>query len=398
VPSRRLGPHEFSIVVEAGAYSVDACGMRLRTPAGRMVETPNGSLVCQLITEMGSWPSWEVEDGIIREPRPMGAYTLFSAQLDFYDAGVGLSIEDVSTAALGDPVLHPQAGPEQLEQRFAWSPIDEMLRERGTRIGWIPNFGEKERLAVVQLSQDLWSGLSPPEKAAVASLAHRHGSILTALALVCGQMDADQFAHAILATTPLHGVFGFPADDVPADEQHAGNYNTFRDEARTALQFLRCAHIRLADVARLIERGETERVEFKGTALGFPGSKPSERRSAQDKIARTLAAFLSGDGGWLLIGVNKAGVAVGLPEAQQRSIDAIQLALADFIASRLGIKVASRIRMNATTHGGHTLIVLGCEGLGRNVWLEDDDTWVRVIRQGPRTVTQERRQSNPNGA
>lgn len=65
------------------------------------------------------------------------------------------------------------------------------------------------------------------------------------------------------------------------------------------------------DVAALLERGESDRVEFKETARWNVRDDKKDARMEQ-VVAKTVAAFLNSSGGTLLIGVDDAGRVHGL--------------------------------------------------------------------------------------
>jgi hypothetical protein len=384
---RRLGPHEFSLLVERGTYGVLAGGEVLVTPGGRRLATPNGGVINLLLDELGSWPWWDLEAGAIVSPRSLGAYTLASWQLDEFEDGAAATDLGRLHDVLQDPVLQPQAGSEQLEQRFAWAPIDAMLRPIGARIGHISSLDERERRAIITFAEDVWRSLSPAERATADTLRQAFGSWLVGLGLVLRHLSPDQFAHAILATSPLHGVFGFPVEsNSSTDETHAKEYGYLRDQARTALAFLEVAHMREADIQQLISLGESERIEFKTTAIGFPGAKKRERRSAARQISRSAAAMMSRDGGWILIGVNDAGAPVGLPELKEHSADDLQLIVADSLANALGVSIASRMGLHFARVQGSSLLLLSRPRLGVQVSVLEDGERRNYVRQGPRTV------------
>jgi hypothetical protein len=384
---QQLGPHEFSLLVDRGSYGVLAGDVALMTPGHRRLSTPNGAVINLLLDELGSWPYWYVDAGVIVSPRPLGTYTLLSWQLDAFEANNSADDTHLLRDVLKDPVLQPQPGPEQLEQRFAWTAIDDMLRPTGARIGHISGLNEGARRAIAVFAEDAWRAFMPAERAVADTLRQVHGSWLAALGLVLRHLSPDQFAHAILAASPLHGVFGFPTEpDTSPDEQHSKEYGYLRDQARTTLAYLAAAHMREAEVEQLMALGESERVEFKSTAIGFPGAKRRERRLATEKIGRTAAAIMSRDGGWVIIGVSDDGVPVGLPELADYSADDLQLTLADFLKNALGSEVASRIGLHLQRVQGSAVLVLTCPRAATQVSVLENGVKRFYVRQGPRTV------------
>ncbi len=385
---RPLGPHEFQLSFGPRGFQLEAAGALLRTPAGNEITTPNGALVGLLVDELGSWPYWFLEEGAIASPRPLGAYTLASLQIDRYERDLGLGPQDVSRFFDHEPLLCPQPGPEQVEQLFAWAPVDAILQESGGRIGYGPSFDHQTRQSIVSYGLDAWSRLTDAEKAVVHTLWEVHGSLLCALALTTRRISSNQFAHAILATTLAHGVFAFPPedDDTTPEEQHARQYVVFRDVARTALAYLNASDIAAASVERLLQLGESERTEFKLTAVGVPGDPPARRRAAKYAVTNCAAAMLSCDGGWIILGADDHGVPRGLPEFVELGIDRIQLELADFFVEKLGMEPACRIVMRSLEFAGQRLVVLACPPGGPEVPVLDRDGHLVVYRrQGPRT-------------
>lgn len=97
-------------------------------------------------------------------------------------------------------------------------------------------------------------------------------------------------------------------------------------------------------IAELVQRGESDRLEFKSSA------RWNLHTSARDEkiemvIAKTVAGFLNTDGGTLLIGINDAGDAVGLVNdfrvVKSPDADRYELWLRDFLAGTLGQNAAA---------------------------------------------------------
>jgi uncharacterized membrane protein YeaQ/YmgE (transglycosylase-associated protein family) len=94
-----------------------------------------------------------------------------------------------------------------------------------------------------------------------------------------------------------------------------------------------------ATVRELIDGGESASVEFKSTARhNLRTGQRDDRMEAV--VAKTLAGFLNGRGGTLLIGVDDAGTVLGLDEDLQHmkapDLDRYELWLHDFLTRTLG--------------------------------------------------------------
>lgn len=379
---------KFQIDLLEGLYFIDVDGVPLATPAGHLISSPNGALIMQIQEELGAFPRWEVDQGRILAPHPISSYTLHSSQVDFCERRHTWNREFIQAHLQRDRLLRRAAGPEWVEQEYAWRPVGLALDlfQEGKETGF---WGGQPVDDIRKKAMSIWKSANQPAQSTVINLGHKYSSFLGALALVSRGITPDQFAHAILATTLFHAEIGLVPEGMDPSDTHYQVYSEIRDDARTAIQFLEVADISRAEVRRLIDQGETERIEFKETALGRSDGKPKEKKSAKEKIIRTLAAFLSAAGGWLLVGVDDSGSVVGPQECVggNMTLDQVQLSLVDLLRSRLGLRNALKIRLTATDKlEGKTILVLACQPAGQHVWVRCKDRLKRFIRQGPRTI------------
>ncbi|WP_353808245.1 AlbA family DNA-binding domain-containing protein [Agromyces sp. SYSU T00194] len=145
-----------------------------------------------------------------------------------------------------------------------------------------------------------------------------------------------------------------------------------------------------ADIAQLMRDGESDGVEFKSTArINLHTGKKDDRM--EQVIAKTVAAFLNGDGGALLIGVDDAGNALGLDAdlatLRTPDLDRYELWLRDLMTTSLGTNAASLVRVDfaevATDDGRATVCRLETTASPRPVYLRagksaDPELWVRA--------------------
>ena len=99
-------------------------------------------------------------------------------------------------------------------------------------------------------------------------------------------------------------------------------------------------------VPKLLESGESERVEFKSTAR--MNLRTKQRDPAMEAvIVKTVAAFLNSDGGNLLIGVDDDGTPLGLDAdftlLRQPDADRFELWLRDTLTTMLGQSTAAEV-------------------------------------------------------
>jgi len=107
-------------------------------------------------------------------------------------------------------------------------------------------------------------------------------------------------------------------------------------------------HPQRASVAELLHAGESDRVEFKSTARVNLRTGAKDERMEQ-VVAKTICAFLNADGGTLLIGVDDAGVPLGLDRdfgtLKSADADRFELWLRDLITTTMGQNAAAQVRV-----------------------------------------------------
>ena len=138
------------------------------------------------------------------------------------------------------------------------------------------------------------------------------------------------------------------------------------------------------DVAALLEKGESDRVEFKETARWNVRDDKKDARMEQ-VVAKTVAAFLNSSGGTLLIGVDDAGRVHGLDRdfATLRTPDAdrFELWLGDMLATSLGKNAAAMPRIRFAEVDGATVCAVRCPRAPEPVFVAQGggtELWVRV--------------------
>jgi len=138
------------------------------------------------------------------------------------------------------------------------------------------------------------------------------------------------------------------------------------------------------DIAALLHKGESDRVEFKETARWNVRDDKKDARMEQ-VIAKTVAAFLNSSGGTLLIGVDDDGRVHGLDRdfATLRTPDAdrFELWLRDMLTSSLGKNAATMPRIRFAQIDGRTVCALRCPRAQEPVFVTQGgstELWVRV--------------------
>ncbi|WP_232783938.1 MULTISPECIES: helix-turn-helix domain-containing protein [Microbacterium] len=138
------------------------------------------------------------------------------------------------------------------------------------------------------------------------------------------------------------------------------------------------------DVAALLEKGESEQVEFKETARWNVRDDKKDARMEQ-VVAKTVAAFLNSAGGTLVIGVDDDGRVHGLDRdfATLRTPDAdrFELWLRDMLAASLGKNAAAMPRIRFAEVEGRTVCAVRCPRAAEPVFVTQGaakELWVRV--------------------
>ncbi len=137
-----------------------------------------------------------------------------------------------------------------------------------------------------------------------------------------------------------------------------------------------------ASILGLIEKGESETVEFKSTMrMNLHSRKPG--KEIEQAWLKGVSAFLNTNGGTLLLGVTDAGEINGLEQDVFENADKCQLHFKNLIAKGLGVDVSKFIRFSVVPIGGKTVGVVQCVKASRPVYLRDGNKENFYIRNGP---------------
>jgi hypothetical protein len=297
---------------------------------------------------------------------------------------------------LGDPVLHPLAGPEQVDQLARWAPIDlwlgqgvDVLRSHaGGETGDSADAEVVSGQATAQIAdlQERYVSLMPEQKSVVMYLHAIHqGPVLFPMALVLGKCTPAEYAQGVMAGQALlAGVFG----DVN-DKAHRNVFEGLRSDARTALEYIRfyregTPSQRLRD---LIASGEGSHLEFKSTLRWNMLAKRNDE-AITHACVKTIAAFLNTDGGQLLIGVADDSSIVGIEQDRFENNDKFQLHLFNVLKQSLGPPAAAYIEAEVLPVGERSVCIVTCRRSTAPVYcrLKTDEDERFYIRTGPGTT------------
>jgi uncharacterized membrane protein YeaQ/YmgE (transglycosylase-associated protein family) len=130
-------------------------------------------------------------------------------------------------------------------------------------------------------------------------------------------------------------------------------------------------------VTEVIEAGESAGVEFKSTARhNLRTGRRDDKIEAV--VAKTVAGFLNSAGGTLLVGVDDAGVVLGLDDDMQHmkapDVDRYELWIHDFLTRVLGAPAVSGVRVSFPSVGGRTICRIDVARSSRPVFVRPPRT------------------------
>jgi hypothetical protein len=144
----------------------------------------------------------------------------------------------------------------------------------------------------------------------------------------------------------------------------------------------------LADIdslLKLIERGESEYLEFKSTVrqnlhTGKPG------KEIEIAWLKGVAAFLNSEGGILLIGVNDSGEIVGLDDDNFANDDKCLLHIQNLIKQHIGLEFLPYLDIKIRESDRGKIVSVACRPSKIPVFLKNNDKEQFFVRSGPSSV------------
>ena len=141
----------------------------------------------------------------------------------------------------------------------------------------------------------------------------------------------------------------------------------------------------VVDAKALIAAGESARVEFKSTLRTNLHTNRRDR-AMESAVTKTLAAFLNGDGGALVIGVVDDGAPVGIAVDGFATEDRMSLHLRNIVNRDMGPLAMAYIRLSYEDCEGVRVMVAQCERSERPVYVKEGNAEKFYIRTGPSTT------------
>jgi predicted HTH transcriptional regulator len=109
-------------------------------------------------------------------------------------------------------------------------------------------------------------------------------------------------------------------------------------------------------------------------------------KTMEHACLKTIAAFLNSHGGYLLVGVNDKGQAVGLEKDDFPNEDKMNLHLVNLLKQRLGPEHMVHIEPRFESLGDKRVLIVKCKPSKLPVFLKDGNTEQFYVRTGAATT------------
>ena len=147
----------------------------------------------------------------------------------------------------------------------------------------------------------------------------------------------------------------------------------------------------MEEVEKLIEEGESYKVEYKSTIRTNLETGEKDKRM-EKAVLKTLVAFLNSDGGDLLVGVADDGTKIGADIESFDNPDKMNLHITNLISSQIGDEFIPFIRFRQLNYGtrddgtDRIIIKFTCSPTSSPVFLKNGKEEIFFVRSGPSSV------------
>ncbi len=138
------------------------------------------------------------------------------------------------------------------------------------------------------------------------------------------------------------------------------------------------------EILRIIEEGESEKVEFKSTLRTNLQTGETDKRM-EKAVTKTIVAFLNSNGGNLLIGVADDGSIIGSDVGSFDNKDKMGLHLSNLLSSQIGAQFLPYINFFMVDFEDKTVIRVKCTSCPKPVFLKEGKTEIFFVRKGPQS-------------
>ncbi|MTI42902.1 putative DNA-binding protein [Roseibium hamelinense] len=161
-----------------------------------------------------------------------------------------------------------------------------------------------------------------------------------------------------------------------------------RNYVTTAKAYQSLREEQTALIPDIIKRGESSKVEFK-SSLRWDVNENRVNRGLEKVIAKTVAGFFNGEGGYLVIGVDDNGQVLGLAKdlttLKQPNVDAFKRSVNDVVTKFLGGDLCPYIHTVFAKIGEDDVAMVIVRPAPRAVYMEEGKSSTFYVRSGNST-------------
>lgn len=136
------------------------------------------------------------------------------------------------------------------------------------------------------------------------------------------------------------------------------------------------------EIAELIDKGETSRIEFKSTLRVNLHTNETDKNIGY-AVLKTINAFLNSKGGTLLIGISDKGEITGIEKDRFENQDKFKLHLQNLIKEKLGKKFGSLIQISIIEINKKEIAKVEIQTSNKPCFLKGEKEEEFYIRAGP---------------
>lgn len=144
------------------------------------------------------------------------------------------------------------------------------------------------------------------------------------------------------------------------------------------------AEVESIDIAALVESGESQEVEFKGTLRTNLHTQMEDERISWG-VLRTIAGFLNHDGGRLVVGVMDEGDPIGFQADGFQTEEEAEAFLMDLLTERIGAEHLKQVHPRFEDYDGARVLVVECWAGQEPAYLQHEGRTVLYVRDGATT-------------
>jgi len=148
-------------------------------------------------------------------------------------------------------------------------------------------------------------------------------------------------------------------------------------------------HLLKKDILKLIERGESEWVEFK-SSIRYDYTRKETNRELESVIAKTLAGFMNAKGGKLIIGLQDNGNILGLANdyktLKHKNRDGFERRIYEFISNFLGQQASFNVHILFYNFDDKEICMVDIDPSKQPIYLTQKDKTTFYVRTGNATL------------